>query len=142
MTSVNEIVTDIKEEFQGGASFAIDWYNILKRAADNVIDEINPETMKRRVPIYGGLTRHLQVYYCPADVEVPTRIYSNDRHLFFDYVPPAYYWSHPSQRNKFTIEYVNGVRFIVIYHPLSSASLIVDAMEDASDKSGHGRALC
>jgi hypothetical protein len=129
-------ITDLKSEFEGGASLSVDWYALLRRGGQKLLNNINPETLKRVVPIYGGLTRHLQVYYCPADVEVPSRLYSYDRTVKFDYMPSAQFWSTPYSKNRFTIEYVNGVRFVVVKHPMSLSSVTLDEMDDADDAEG------
>lgn len=141
MIPVSREISDLKAEFEGGSSFSVDWYVLLRKGAESVLDNINPETLKRTVPIYGGLTRNLKVYYCPADVEVPSRLYSNDRKLTFDYMPPAQFYA-PNKpqfnyyRDYFTIEYVNGVRFIVVRHPMSGTALTVDPMDDSTDFTG------
>lgn len=136
MYSVNQEITDLKGEFEGGKSFTLDWYAKLRQGANMVLDNANPETLKRVVPIYGGLTRHLQVYYCPADVEVPSRLYSRDKNLRFDHVAPAYFYAHPEKKNVFCIEYVNGIRFIVVRHPMSVTSATLDEMNTATGALG------
>lgn len=136
MISVAREISDIKSEFEGGASFSVDWYTILRQAAEVVRENLNPETLKRVTPIYGGLTNHLQVYYCPSDVRVPSRLYSNDRRYCFDYAPSAQYWAHPEQQNKFTIEYVNGVRFIVVRKAISGSVITLDSMDESDGFGG------
>lgn len=141
MIPISREISDLKSEFEGGASLAVDWYGLIRRGGESTLDHINPETLKRTVPIYGGLTRQLQVYYCPDDVEVPSRLYSSsDRHVYFDYMPPGQFYSPQPQfnywRNRFTIEYINGVRFIVIRHPLSSTIITIDAMTELGTKTG------
>lgn len=136
MKSVALEITDVKSEFEGGASFSLDWYTVLRQAAEVVIENVNPESLKRVVPIYGGLTSNLQVYYCPPDVRVPSRIYSNDGRRPFDYVASASYWAHKDWLNKFTIETVNGIRFIVIKHPVSGSTITLDPMNDPTGFTG------
>lgn len=137
MYPVNQEITDLKGEFEGGKSFSLDWYAKLRLGARTMLDQINPDTLKREVPIYGGLTRHLQVYYCPDDVEVPDRLFdASDRRVFFDYVPPRHFYEKPNRRNLYTIEYVNSVRFIVVRHPMSATALTLDEMNDPSETFG------
>lgn len=138
---ISREISDLKGEFEGGTSFSLDWYNLLRRGAENVLDNINPETLKRTVPIYGGITRNLQVYYCPPDVEVPERLYSRDASMWFDYVPPAEFYFKPHQREVFTIEYVNGARYIVVRHPVSGTVLTLDPMDGSSTNTLTGVAL-
>src|SRR3954452_24339194 len=128
-TPVSREITDLKQEYEGGTSFSVDWYSLLRRGGENLLDNINPETLKRTVPIYGGITRNLQVYFCPADVEVPERLYSLDATIWFDFVPAAEFYRHPHTRRVFTIEYVNGARFIVVRYPVAGALLTVDPMD-------------
>jgi hypothetical protein len=102
---------------------------------------VNPETLRRTVPIYGGLTRGLQVYYCPADVKVPSRLYTIDRNVYFDYMPPAAFYNRhnfiSNCRNKYTIEYINGTRFIVVYNSYGNGRFVVlDEMLDPSGATG------
>lgn len=137
MTTANQEITDLKGEFEGGKSFSIDWYAKLRLGARAMLDQINPDTLKREVPIYGGLTRGLHVYYCPDDVEVPARLYdTRDRRVFFEFVPSRYFYDHPDRRDVFTIEYVNGARFIVLRHPMNAVSATIDTMDDATETFG------
>jgi hypothetical protein len=138
MYLVSQEIQDLQKEFEGGLSLDVDWYSKLRLAANNLLDNLNPETLKRVSPIYGGLTRHLQVYYCPPDLEVPSRIYTHDRRTYFDYVPASQFYGRYSQYgfNKFTIEYVNGVRFVVIKHPNVQSTIIIDPMDGTQTISG------
>lgn len=133
MIPVAREISDLKGEFEGGSSFSIDWYVQLRKGAENTLDNINPDTLKRTVPIYGGLTRNLSVYYCPPDVETPTRLWTRDRSVYFDYMPAARFYAKQNFidncRNKFTIEYVNGVRFIVVYKSLNDEITVIDSMD-------------
>lgn len=141
MIPVSREISDLKAEFEGGSSLSVDWYGLLRRGGENLLDHINPETLKRTVPIYGGLTRYLQIYYCPADLEVPSRLYSNsEQTAYFDYLPPAQFYARATYfnncRDKFTIEYINGVRFIVVYHPINGTILTLDEMEEVGTITG------
>lgn len=141
MIPISREISDLKAEFEGGKSFSVDWYVLMRKAAENVLDNLNPETTKRTVPIYGGLTRGLQVYYCPSDVQVPSRLYSYDRTIYFDYMPPAAFYARQNFvsncRSKFTIEYVNGVRFIVVYNAYGNGRILtLDEMNDTDGLTG------
>lgn len=136
---ISQEIKDLQGEFEGGASLNVDWYQKIIQGAELTLDNINPETLKRVVPIYGGLTRELQVYYCPPDLEVPSRIYTRDRRSYFDYLPASQFYGRRYQfRNydKFTIEYVNGIRYIVIRHPTSEAVAIIDPMDGTETQTG------
>lgn len=135
MISTTQQITDIKSEFEGGISFSIDWYSILRRGAKKMIKKINPETLKRVQPIYAGLSRSLYMFYCPSDVFVPSAIYGNDGIRQYDYVPSKVFHQNEDQK-KFTIEYINGARFIVIRHADQRASFEIDAMDAIGTKTG------
>jgi hypothetical protein len=130
MIQVSREIEDIKSEFEGGASISANFLSFLRRGANNVLDNINPETLKRRVAIFGGLGRNLFTYYIPQDVEVPSAIYSNpfDRTPAFTYVPSAEFY-RVNRYNTFTIEYINGVRFAVFRHSVAPSSFTIDEMD-------------
>lgn len=135
MILVSREVSDLKGEFEGGSSFSISWLDKLRQGAEAVLDNINPETLKRRAPIYGGLAKDLWVYYCPQDVLVPSRLYTRDLKEFFDYVPPAQFYRR-QVRQTYTIEYVNGIRFLVTKRATNGTVLTVDSMEEVGTKTG------
>ncbi len=129
-------ISDIKTEFEGGVALSVDYDAILRRAANNVLDNINPETLKRRVAIYGGLVKDLHIYYCPTDLEVPSDLHENDGRFgnsqvstrTFHYVPPAVFYEK-QEYDKYTIEYINGVRFVIVRHTESGTSTTIEEME-------------
>jgi hypothetical protein len=129
MYTVASEITDLKSEFEGGNSLRVNWYTLLRRGVHNMLDNINPETLKRRVPIYGGLAKELYIYYCPADVLVPSALYSNDGRRKYKYMPPAQFYRDPNLFEIFTIEYLNGVRFLVVRHSNDDAVLDIDDMD-------------
>jgi hypothetical protein len=99
------------------------------------LDNCRPETLKRRVPLYGGLAKDLWVYYCPPDVLVPSSIYSNDNQRKFSYVPPQIFYKQEFD-NSYTIEYINGARFIIIRHLVAPTTLTLDEMDEVGTKTG------
>jgi hypothetical protein len=139
MYTVSKEVSDIKGEFEGGVSFKLNWYTILRQAKDAMLGVINPETLKRRVPVYGGFARGLFLYYCPDDVHKPSALYPNDQavgiatRLKLDYVPPNVFFEQP-RTDTFTIETVNGKRFVAVRHRYSPGQFIVDEMEEVGSK--------
>lgn len=140
MIEATTIIEDVKSEFEGGNSLSLDWDTVIRRAIENVMDNCRPETLKRRVPIYGGLAQEVYMYYCPTDVLVPSDIYTNDGLRKFSYVPPAQFYRQLNN-NTYTIEYINGVQFLVIQHDTSKSSLTIDSMEEVGTKSGGSVAL-
>lgn len=130
MITVAREITDIKSEFEGGGALSVDWYAILRRAADNLLDNVVPETLKRRVAVYGGLAKGVVVYYCPADVLVPSAIYAqpDDREPAFTFVPPNDFYTNQSE-NTFTIEMMNGSRYLVVRHGFNASSLTINEMD-------------
>jgi hypothetical protein len=131
-TNISQIISDAQDDFEGGKSFDINWNSLLRRAAIALLKKIKPESLKRVAPIYGGLTTFLQVYYCPSDMNVPSRIYSYDRSIRFEYVPPAVFYRQGYRNNKFTIESVNGSKFITLRHGLSVGSITLEAFDGTS----------
>lgn len=136
MIPVSRELSDLKGEFEGGSSLTIDWYTMLRRGSQNLLENIHPDTLKRTVPIYGGLTRGIQVYYCPTDVDVPARLWTYDRKTFFDYVPTADFYRHRHKQNRYTIEWSNGSRFIVVRHPVSISLVNIDPMDGTQAHTG------
>lgn len=135
MITVAREITDLKSEFEGGNALSVDWYAILRRAADNLLDNVVPETLKRRVAIYGGLAKNVFVYYCPADVLVPSAIYEQpeDREPAFTFLPPNEFYTSPLT-DIFTIETINGARFLVLKHGFNTSSTTVDEMDAVGTK--------
>lgn len=128
MISSATLVSDVKEEFEGGNSLSVDWDVLIRRAMENVMDNLRPETLKRIVPIYGGLAQDLYRYYCPTDVLVPSDLYLNDDTRSFSYVPPRQFYRQ-LKNNTYTIEYINGVRFLTVRHNETASSITVDSMD-------------
>lgn len=139
MITVSNGVSKIKQEFEGGVSFKLDWYAVLGSAANRLLGGINPETTKRRVPVYGGFARGLYLYYCPDDVHKPSALYPNEQAVGIasrtklDYVPSNVFYEQP-RADTFTIDTVNGKRFVAVRHRSSPGQMIVDEMEEVGSK--------
>lgn len=140
MIETAQLISDVKEEFEGGSSLAVDWDIAVRKAVENVLDNARPETLKRTVPLYGGLSNQLYAYYCPEDVLVPSDIFTNDGLRKFTYQPARTFYTKREQ-NKYTIEYINGKRFVIIRHDVETSSLVIDEMEAVGTKSGGSVAL-
>ncbi len=136
MIEITQIISDIKGEFEGGVSLSIDWDALIRRAVKNVLDNTRPNTLKRTVPLYGGLSENLTHYYCPSDVFAPSDIYPNgDENRVFKYQPPKAFYRN-NDFDRYTIEYVNGVRVIVIRHQVDTSIIVIDAMDVVGTKTG------
>lgn len=138
MIPVSREITDLKGEFEGGTALSLNWYDKLRQGAENLLDNVNPETLKRRVAIYGGLTEGWSIYYCPEDVLVPSAIYHqvNDRKPWYVHVPASIFYQQ-NKPNTFTIEYINKKRFIVIKNANTPQFLVIDEMDDSSGFGGN-----
>ncbi len=126
----------IQSKFEGGKSLTVDWYENAKEAGEALLGQINPPSLKRVVPIYGGLNNETDVYYCPNDVEVPSTLYnSKDIREKWEYMPSEAF--HLNKEDyKFTIEEVNGVKFLLVRHSLVSGTLTVDDFDAVGSKTG------
>lgn len=134
------LISDVQGEFEGGKSLSVDWDTVIRRAVENVLDNCRPETLKRRVPIYGGLAQEVYAYYCPVDVLVPSDLYLNDGERKWSYLAPKNF--HQKQlNNSYTIETINGVRFILVRHSDQKGYLTIDSMESVGTKTGGSVAL-
>jgi len=140
MIEATTLKSDVQGEFEGGNSFSVDWDTQIRKAVENVLDNCRPETLKRRVPIYGGLAQQVYMYYCPDDVLVPSDLYTNDGLRKFTYSPPKQYYKKLAN-NTYTIEYINGVRFLVVQHNITASILTIDSMESVGTKTGGSVAL-
>ncbi len=125
----------IQTKFEGGGSLSVDWHENAQEAGEALLIEINPTTLKRRVPLYGGLNSATNIYYCPADMRVPSTLYSNTTREKWTYVAPQAYHLG-SNDYEFTIETINGVRFLLIRHSLASGSLDIDSFDSVGSKTG------
>lgn len=133
---MSEYKNRIQNKFEGGKSISVDWFNNLQEAGEMLRNDITPPSLKRVVPLFGGLNGDTDVYYCPADVDVPSAIYNpRDDRERWEYQPPQAYHLN-SEENKFTIETVNGVRFLLIRHAKVSGTLTVDAFDEEGSKTG------
>ena len=100
-----------------------------------MLTQINPTTLKRRVALYGGLNSATNIYYCPSDMRVPSTLYSNTtREQWTNVAPQAFHLG--SNDYEFTIETVNGVRFLLIRHSLASGTLNIDSFDSVGSKTG------
>lgn len=140
MYAVSREKSDLKAEFEGGKALSVEWFSLLRRGADRLLGQIFPNTLKRVVSIYGGFTGDLYVYYCPVDVLVPADIFSNDGLRKFKYVPANKFY-RSSDTSLFTLEYINGVRFLVARHRLVGGSTVIDDMENVANKTATGVTL-
>lgn len=135
MKLVSTIIDEIKQDFEGGNSLACDWNIIIKKAVQTAMENINPSQMKRNVPIYGGFLRDMYVNYCPANVRVPVCIEDNAKTRSFNYVPSKVFYAERNT-NTFTIENVNGYRFLVSFHQLSETAETIDDMDSVTTMTG------
>lgn len=132
---ITEQITELRSEFEGGKAMALDFYTLLKRGARNTLNNINPETLKRRVPIYGGVANNLAVYYCPEDVRVPSAIYRqpSDRTPIAKYTSPTEFYTS-NKNDQFTLEYINGVRFLLVRQSVPYRFITIDEMDEVGTK--------
>jgi hypothetical protein len=126
----------IQSKFEGGKSLTVDWYENAKEAGEALRGQISPASLKRIAPIYGGLNGETGVYYCPADVDIPSALYNprvaRER---WEYQPPQAF--HLNEEDyKFTIEEQNGVKFLLVRHALVSGTLTVDKFDVVGSKTG------
>ena len=126
----------IQTKFEGGKSLSVDWYDNAKEAGESLREQITPPSLKRTVPIYGGLNNATNIYYCPTDVDIPSTLYNpKDAREKWEYqAPQAFHLNEDDY--KFTIEEVNGVKFLLVRHALVSGTLEVDAFDAVDAKTG------
>lgn len=132
MYSVSKEISDLKAEFESGAGLSVDWYSILRRAGNNMLDNIYPDTLKRVVPIYGGLTQDLIAYYSPEDVLTPSDLFSPVERRGFKYRASNHLW-WKNESKTFSLEYINGKRRILVRAP-SRGHMIIDDMNALGTK--------
>lgn len=135
---ISEYKSRIQSKYEGGTSLSVDWYSNAKEAGEAMRGQINPTTLKRSVPIYGGLYDDNDIYYCPSDVDVPVTLYSprNIREEW-DFMPSQAY-HNSNKQHSFTIETVNGSRRILVRNSVSSLSLVLDTYDSIGTKVGVG----
>lgn len=129
--------TEVKNSFEGGASFDLNWEDIFHQAAKILNSNINPRSSKRRVQLYGGLQADLPVMTCPSDVSKPAALYTG-QHSFggrtYRYQAPAAFFES-SEVDRFTIDYINAQPFIFIRAQGGSA-LTLQSFSDPDDFGG------
>lgn len=135
MKLVSTIIDEIKQDFEGGNSLACDWNIIIKRAVQNAVENINPSQVKKEVPIYGGFLRDVYVNYCPANVRIPSTLKTNDGTRAFTYVPSKVFHAERNV-NTFTIENINGYKFLMAFHNLSETVETIDEMDSVTTMTG------
>ena len=112
--SFEQSKSDIQGKFEGGVSFNIDWPSLAKEAARAVRKKISPATIKRRVPIFGGMAKDLPIYTSPSDVHTPAGLFPATA-LYggrdYTYKAAAAYF-RDKETGDFTIDFVNGIPFI------------------------------
>lgn len=126
----------IQNKFEGGKSLVVDWYENAKEAGEMLREEITPPSLKRVVPIYGGLIGATDVYYIPEDIDTPSALYNprNTRQRW-EYMPSQVYHLNEDPY-KFTIEETNGVKLLLVRHGLVSGTLEVDPFDEVGNKTG------
>lgn len=133
---VSEIKSRIQNKFEGGNSISADWYDVIKEAGEALLERINPPKLQRIIALYGGVSEGVVRYYCPSDVHVPSFIINlRDKTEMWSYVDPVTF-NTKEDDGKFTIEYVNGLPFILARQSTVSESLEIDAFESVGGKTG------
>lgn len=132
---VSQYKSRIQNKYEGGKSLSVDWHLNAQEAGEILRQGINPPSLKRVAAIFGGLNNATDVYYCPDDVGVPSALYSNTTRERWEYMPPQAF--HLDENDyKFTIETINGVKFLLVRHALVSGTLTVDKFDVVGSKTG------
>lgn len=136
--AASRFVSDIREELEGGASLSANWNIILRRAARNLLDKVNPSTLLLRRPVYGSLLKDEYAYYMPSEIATPTALYKNDGKRKWTYVPPSVFFANNpvDPQDRFTVKTLNGVKFLYVRHSSTTGKLAVDAMDSTTGVSG------
>jgi len=137
------LISEVQQKFEGGNSLSVDWDMLTQEAMENVLDNCRPATLKKKVPIYGGLAQDLRRYYAPSDILIPCDLYDNEGQMLagdagerkFSYLPPKQYYAKRLNKT-YTIEYLNGIRYILAQYATNAAYLTVDTMDAVGTISG------
>lgn len=109
---VSTMKNRIKTGFEGGSALPIDWNLMIEKGAESLLIEINPHNLKQRKPILGGLSTNRETYLCFDDVHYPTIIADAQGNMISKYLPPLQYKLNQGRDEVFTIENINGKRFL------------------------------
>jgi hypothetical protein len=140
--TVGSVLSRLKDKFEGGRSFAVNWYEILGEASDTMVEKVNPRTLKRTLPLFGGIIQDMEVYLCPDDISSFSGIYdlplSTTANNKFSYVKPEEYnnKNNSDRIDIFTDIYVNGIRFLLIKHDVKSQYVEIDPYSTVGTKTG------
>ena len=135
---LSEYKSRIQSKYEGGNSLSVDWYTNAKEAGEAMRGQINPTTLKRVVPIYGGLYDNNGIYIYSDDVDVPVTLYNprNTREKW-EYMPSQVYYEDTSPY-KFTIETVNGAKRLMLRTSAVHPEIILDTYDSVGTKVGVG----
>lgn len=128
------IISEVKGEFEGGSALDVNWNYLLQQTAETVLENITPATLQRSTPIYEGLAKESNVFYCPNDVLAPVSLDSPKEDRSYEYKLPKDFYN--TERDCFTIEYVNGVRYLLSRHSEMSDLIVINKMEEVGDING------
>lgn len=135
MEQFSQAVSEIKNKFEGGVSFSVNWNDLAAQARREMMKKINPRSAKRRVPVYGGVSIELPAYTCPDDVSVPAEFYPNDNSFSgrgYKYrAPKPFYQSIETGDNVFTIDYLNGKPLLLARSDRGQSTTVIDAIDPA-----------
>ena len=135
MIRATTLISNVQEEFEGGNSLGIDWDITIKKATRNMLDNCVPPTLKRTVPLYGGIVEENTRFNCPLDVETPVFLRDNRGIKKINY-RPANIFHTKNEPNVFTIEYINGAKFIIVRNYVPEEVITIDTMESVGTKTG------
>lgn len=135
MILATRFVSDAKEDFQGGSALSVSWPSLLRRAARKLLGNVNPDNLKVRRAVYGGITAQQFVHYMPEDIVKPVTLYKNDNDRKWGFMPPKPFFAK-TQTDKFTVAPVNGVRFLVVAHTEAGSTLVIDDMDTITSMGG------
>jgi hypothetical protein len=136
MILASRFVSDAKGEFKGGSSLSVNWGSLLRRAARKVLGNINPDTMKLRRAVYGGITKQQFAHFMDPDIKKPVALYKNDGDRKWTFLPPVAFAKDKDLSNKFTIAYTNGIPFLMVAHDEPGSTLVIDEMENVTGMTG------
>ena len=107
----------------------------MRRAAQHLLKNINPDQLKLRRAVYGGVTKDSFIHFMPAEIAKPVALYKNDGSRKWSYQPPQH-WFSKGEDDKFSVASINGVRFLAVRHSEPGATLVIDDMDDITGMTG------
>ena len=116
---VSELITKVQGKFEGGKSFTVDWFAVVKEGVRNLRKRVNPAELLLTEALVEVTAGDNTIFTAPDDFYRPSMIYSSNGERVFTYVKRAKFLKEETN-NTYTVFKVDGVETVQVSHAYSA----------------------